>query len=103
MGQDVAESHLSARGRGGVVDPDDAPVSGPVLVVEVHEHRVVRVELLHCFSFQWIRPSRCRSTMRAIHSAAASMRPLRREYGYHSNSDLGAIRVSVIAWERQYL
>src|SRR5262245_66120848 len=41
--------------------------------------------------------------MRAIRSAAASTRPLRGEYGYHSNSDFLAIRVSVIAWERQYL
>ena len=41
--------------------------------------------------------------MRAIRIAVASTRPLRGEYGYQSISDFGAIRVAVIAWERQYL
>ncbi len=47
VGEDVLEADLAARRGRRVVDRDHAAVGGPVLVVEVHEHRVVRVELLH--------------------------------------------------------
>src|SRR5262245_960334 len=53
MSENVTEADLTAGGGGWVVDADDAAVGGPVLVVEVHEHRVVRGELLYCISLSF--------------------------------------------------